>query len=133
MMKTVCLIILFLGIFHIDGYSQKNREKHIVKADTVTVDSIEYKLIVLDPRFESWVVTQPPMNFYSKEYYEQRNRLYVSEWNQRYMTHRGPIEYETYIDYDPRIDYGIDLNYRLYYYFKYFEMSNHVRLINSVR
>lgn len=130
MKKTVCLIIILLGIIHIDGYSQKNWEKHLVKADTVSVDSIEYKLVVLDPRFESWIITRPPKDFYSQSYYEQKNRLYVSEWNQRYLTNHGPVDYETYIDYNPRTDYGLDLNYRLYYFFKYFEETNHVRLIN---
>ena len=85
-------------------------------------DSVEYELIVLDPRFEAWLASQPPANFYSQQYYETWNQQYVTEWNHR---HNNPLRYgsfyETYIDYDPHIDYGLELNYRLYYYFRFIE------------
>ena len=85
-------------------------------------DSVEYELIVLDPKFESWLVTQPPANFYTQQYYETWNQQYVTEWNHR---HNNPLRYgsfyETYIDYDPHIDYGLELNYRLYSYFRFIE------------
>ena len=64
-------------------------------------------------------------------HYTQKNRLYVLEWNQRYMTSRNNGLYDTYIDYNSNTDYGLDLNYKLYYYFKYFEVTNHIKLINS--
>ncbi len=93
-------------------------------------DSVEYELIVLDPRFESWLVTQPPANFYSQQYYETWNQQYVTEWNHR---HNNPLRYgsfyETYIDYDPHIDYGLELNYRLYYYFRFIEDQYGIVLI----
>jgi hypothetical protein len=41
--------------------------------------------------------------------------------------------YENYIEYNPRIDYGIDINYKLYYFFKYFEETNHISLLNFNR
>lgn len=63
-------------------------------------DSVEYELIVLDPKFESWLATQPPATFYSQQYYETWNQQYVTEWNHR---HNNPLRYgsfyETYIDY----------------------------------
>jgi hypothetical protein len=134
MKKTVYFIIIILmTIIHIDIYSQNKRDNSKVKSDTVSVDSLEHKLIINDHGFETWLITQPPMNFYSKSYYEQRNRLYVSEWNQRYMSNRGRGRYETYIDYDYSIDYGLEMNYKLYNYFRYFEISNGVRLISSGR
>jgi hypothetical protein len=134
-MKRILLIsVVLLAFFELSGYGQKEGRQVKVKPDTVSVDSVEYQLIVLDPGFESWLATKPSMNFYSKEYYEIKNRLYVLEWNYRYQ---HPLRYgnlyETRVDYEPNIDYGLELNYRLYYYFRYFEEVNHVRLIDYSR
>jgi Family of unknown function (DUF6146) len=133
MKKTVFIILVILVAIQTVGFSQKRRDRYKVKADTVTVDSLEYKLIVLDPGFDAWLATKPSKEFYSKEYYAQKNRLYVSEWNYRYMTYRDIGRYETYIDYNSNTDYGLDLNYKLYYYFKYFEETNKVRLYPTGR
>lgn len=134
MKRAVFIGLIFLVIFHLNGYSQKNRNQIKVKPDTVTVDSVKYELIVLDPGFDSWLATKPPENFYSKNYYELKNKLYVTEWNNRYT---NPAKfgnlYETRIDYNMFTDYGLDLNYRLYYYFLFFEEMNHVKLIATGR
>jgi hypothetical protein len=134
MNKTVFIGFIFLLALQVSCFGQKKRDRSDVKPDTVSVDSLEYKLIVLDPGFESWLVTQLPENFYSQQYYETKNRMYVTEWNQRYMSgRRNKGLYDTYIDYDFNTDYGMDLNYRLYYYFRYFEITNHIRLISTSR
>jgi hypothetical protein len=134
MKRSVYILLVLLVITHVNGYCQKGKEKLRVKADTSAVDSVEYKLIVIDPGFESWLVTRPPVSFYSKEYYEIKNRFYVKEWNLR---HDDPMRfgdlYETKIDYDGMTDYGLKLNYRLYNYFVYFEETNHVKLIGTGR
>ena len=49
--------------------------------------------------------------------------------NLRYTSENSNGLYDNYIDYNPDADYGMDLNYRLYYYFKYFEETNHVKLL----
>lgn len=133
MKKTVFLMLVILAVVQQVGLGQKKADRIKVKADTVVVDSIGYKLIVLDPGFDAWLAGKPSKDFYSKEYYELKNRLYVTEWNLRYMNSRNGLLYDTYIDYKPQIDYGLDLNYRLYYYFLYFEETNHVRLLNTSR
>lgn len=93
-------------------------------------DSVEYELIVLDPGYDSYLIMQPPMEYYSKQYYEMWNFRYVTEWNYRHMQ---PLQYgdiyETYIDYRPEIDYGLELNYKLFYYFRFFEKENNVDLL----
>jgi hypothetical protein len=131
-MKRVVIIGLVLLAFLCQaGYCQKSKNQAKVITDTTAVDSVEYKLIVLDPGFESWLATKPGMNFYSKDYYELKNRLFVLEWNLRYQSPMRYGElYETRIDYDPTIDYGLYLNYRLYYYFRFFEETNHVKLLD---
>jgi hypothetical protein len=133
-MKRIFLIGLVLVIFIMpEGNCQRSRDKVKIKPDSLKVDSVEYKLIVFDPGFDSWIATKPQMNFYSKEYYETKNRLYVTEWNYR---NQQPLTfgdlYDSKIEYYFNVDYGIELNYRLYYYFRFFEETNHISLINQV-
>jgi len=94
-------------------------------------DSTKYELIVMDPGFESFLVSQPyPKNYYSNNYYHNWNIQYVTEWNYR---HDNPDRYgdfyETRIEYDPNIDYGIDLNYRLYQYFQFIRKEYGIYLL----
>ena len=133
MKKTVFIVILILVAFQAIGFSQKKSDRVKVESDTITADSLEYRLIVLDPGYESWLATKPSKNFYSQQYYEQRNRLYVTEWNLRYLTSNDSGLYEDYIDYNFTTDYGLELNYKLYYYFRFFEETNHVKLIPNPR
>lgn len=128
MKKTVFVVFVLAAAIQTVGFSQKYSKQAKVKADTLSVDSTEYRLIVFDPGFELWLAMKPPRDFHSKDFYEQKNRLYVTEWNNRYRSTQNHNLYESAINYDPRTDYGLDLNYKLYYYFKYFEETNGVRL-----
>jgi len=132
MNKTFVVIIVLITVIQTSGFSQRKKERLRARVETVAVDSLEYSLIIMDPGFESWLATRPPKNFYSKQYYEQKNLLYVSEWNHRYRTSQNN-SYETYIDYNANIDYGLDLNYKLFYYFQFFEETNNVKLYPSGR
>jgi hypothetical protein len=111
------------------GFSQTKNVREALKNETISVDSVEYCLIIIDSGFDTWLATKPSKNFYSNNYYIQKNRFYVDEWNLRYSTENNNGLYDNYIDYNPDADYGIDINYRLYYYFKYFEEINHVKLV----
>ena len=133
MKKTVFLTLILLVSICAEGFSQKKKDRHKVNTDTVTADSTEYELIIFDPGFEIWLIIQPSKEFYTQGYYEQMNRLYVSEWNFRYLASRYNGEYDSYIDYDINIDYGLELNYKLYYYFKYFEEKNRIILYQTLR
>jgi hypothetical protein len=134
MRKAVFIGLALLVVFAVNGYSQKDKSRIRLKQDSVVVDSIKYELFVIDPGFDGWLATKPRKEFYSKYYYEGKNRMFVVEWNNRYLNQsRYGYLYETYIDYDPRTDYGLDLNYRLYYYFLYFEETNHVKLLPGGR
>ena len=133
MKKTVILCLVLLFSLQNYGFSQNRKGRIVGRADSLSFDSLEYELIILDPGFDVWLASQPSKDFYSNDYYARRNRLYVLEWNRRYMTSQKNGRYETYIDYSPHRDYGLDLNYKLYYYFKYFEETNHVRFLNTAR
>jgi hypothetical protein len=98
-----------------------NLEQEVVR---IANDSLEYEIIIMDIGFETYLNTiAKPMNYYSKEYYETKNRFYVTEWNIRArnpLRYRSDI-YENEIDYDFNIDYGLEVNYKLYNYFKFVE------------
>ena len=133
MKKTVGVILVILVAIQSVGLSQEKIYREQIKADTVSADSMEYRLIILDPGFDSWLATKPSKDFYSNEYYAQKNRLYVAEWNHRYLTSHNNDLYDNYIEYKPNTDYGMDINYRLYYYFRYFEEKNHIKLLDYNR
>ncbi|MDO9036949.1 MAG: DUF6146 family protein [Lutibacter sp.] len=94
------------------------------EAVRIANDSLEYEIIIMDIGFETYLNTiAKPMNFYSQEYYENKNRFYVTEWNIRALNplrYRKDI-YENQIDYDFNVDYGLEVNYKLYNYFKFVE------------
>jgi len=130
-------ILFFTGLFFLIVplalNAQDKKENLKVVKDTIAADSTEYELVVLDPGFESWLLSKP-MNMHSEGFYESHNRMFVSEWNSRYTNPgRNSNLYESYIDYRPEIHYGLEFNYRLYYYFKYFEEVNGVDLIPGDR
>jgi hypothetical protein len=109
----------------------KNNAGERVEIEAVD-DSTEYELVVFDPGYESFLITQPyPKNYYSNEYYKNWNIQYVTEWNYRY-DHPDVYGdfYETRIDYDPSIDYGLDFNYRLYQYFQFIDKQYGIVLIS---
>mgnify|MGYP000172443087 CR=1 FL=1 len=103
------------------------------KADTLTIknDSIEYEITIIEIGFVTWLksVAKPP-GYYSLSYLENRNSIYVTNWNQRVLQPRvyDPNLYELQINYDPQIKYGYDVNYQLYNYFIYFQRKYKQRL-----
>jgi hypothetical protein len=113
--------------------------KSVVQADTDTTtlsdtvrianDSIEYEIIIIEPGFNAWLITQPPKGYYGLTYLETRNRQYVVEYNNRvYAPGYNKNLYFQQINYDPNISYGLEVNYLLYNYFKYFETTYNQRL-----
>ena len=100
--------------------------------DTITIENeeLEYEIIILEIGFNQWLVTQPPMNYWSLNVLEQRNRAYVFEWNQRAAnpTAWNPNLYNQFIDYEPTIRYGLEVNYMLYMYFEFFQQKYRQRL-----
>ncbi len=95
----------------------------------VVIDTLEYEIIVFDPGYESYLLSQPPMDFYSMSYYKSWNTLYTFEWNNRYISQSQTGLYESTIEYDSSIDYDLELEYKLYYFFRFFEKENNIILI----
>ena len=125
------MLFFMILIFVIPACAIFNREgkKRVeVVHNSTAADSTEYELVVFDQGFETWLLMQPTQQ-HSLEYFKAKNRLYVGEWNYRYMNQsRYGSQYGSYLDYDPLVDYGLEFERRLFYYFKYFEESNQVSL-----
>ncbi len=106
-------------------------------SDTIRIanEELEYEIIIIDPGFNSWVISQAkPRNFYSQSYLEGRNRVYVAEWNNRLLQPNkySPNLYEMRIDYSSGTDYGYEVNYLLYNYLIYFQIKNKQQLAGFV-
>lgn len=136
-MKTMATLML-VGLCMVSCHSSKPSVRKVSSSnnkvqDTVRIanDSLEYEIIIIEPGFNSWLVsTAKPEGYYSKAYLESRNFQYVTEWNQRVMQpHRYNSNlYEQQIDYQPQIDYGYEVNYKLYNYFIFFQLTYNQRL-----
>jgi len=93
-------------------------------------DSLEYEIIIFDIGFTSHLATAKSMTYYTQQYLETRNRVYVSEWNNRA---RNPSRYndsiyENVIDYQYHVDYGLEVNYKLFQYFQFAQRKYKMRL-----
>ncbi|WP_108867287.1 DUF6146 family protein [Aquimarina aquimarini] len=135
------IYILFIGIVFYSCTTTKNRNIHTTsrntKSDTIRIanDSLEYEILIIEPGFNSWIVTQRPRGFYSERFLETRNNLYVTQYNQRVLQplRFDPNLYVQQINYDSFTHYGYEVNYLLYNYFLYFEQRYKQRFIVSRR
>lgn len=95
-------------------------------------DSVTYELIVLDPGFESWFITNSkPSWFHSQNYYENWNRQYVNAWNYKSLWRRNSQLLDGQINYEPNVDYGLEINHKLFYYFQYVEHVLNIPIIDN--
>lgn len=124
MKKLIGILVVGLLIFSCVT-QQKTISKNLPEeAVRIANDSLGYEIIIIDMGFETYLNSiAKPANFYAKEYYETKNKFYVTEWNIRA---RNPLKYdssiyENEINYDASTDYGLEVNYKLYNYFKFVE------------
>ena len=131
---AIVLILFFLSSCGSNNTKkQDNTTKYsTLELDKVASDSTEYDIIISDIGYESFLVTQKPMEFYSQRYYENWNRYYVVDWNNKvrnsiYHSAKYQNVFEMFIDYNPSTNYGMEVNYKLYYYFMFVERRYGVR------
>jgi hypothetical protein len=127
-MKYFSLVFIVLIAFaSCDGSKTVvNKGKYIEASnDTLRIanDSLEYEILIIEPGFNSWLVTQKPRGFYGQSFLEGKNRLFVTEYNQRVRNFQRNDRnlYQMEINYEYSIDYGYEVNYLLYNYFLYFQ------------
>jgi hypothetical protein len=132
------LILLFIlgcksseGSLDISGSEKASFEATEGEAVVIADEETEYEIVIIDPGFYSWLKGfARPEGYYSQTFLENRNAIYVLNWNQRVLLPgQYPSNlYEWPIDYDPNIDYGYEVNYKLYNYFIYFQRRYNQRL-----
>lgn len=113
-----------------------DQEKEILNSKdqqevTIADEETEYEIIIIEPGFYAWLNSiARPEGYYSQNFLENRNQIYVMNWNQRVLnpTTFNPNLYELQINYDPNIDYGYEVNYKLYNYFIFFQRKYNQRL-----
>lgn len=132
MKKCISILIVLLTIVACSTTSQNIASTDTVSAsnkkinDTIRIanDSLEYEVIIIDNGFSTWLASRAyPRNYYSLQYLENKNYLYVTEWNNRVLQPQrySPRLYEMSIDYRPDIHYGYEVNYLIYNYMIYFQ------------
>lgn len=142
-MKTIVSLLLICTLAFSCNSSKKttstNNEQleNLKLNDTVIItnDELEYEILIIEPGFNYWLASRArPVGFYSQSYLETRNRIYVTEWNNRVMQplRFNPNLYELQIDYLPGIDYGYEVNYKLYNYFIFFQITYNQQLAGFV-
>lgn len=107
------------------------------KSDTIRIanDSLEYEVIIIDPGFNTWLVSRAyPRNFLSQSYLQNKNQMYISEWNNRVLQPQryDPDLYGMLINYDYNTDYGYEVNYLIYNYMIYFQNTFKQKLYGYV-
>ncbi|NMH89412.1 DUF6146 family protein [Flavivirga algicola] len=140
MKKVICILLFSVFVFNCNtskpiasGINTSEKELAQIDNDTVIIanEDLEYEIIIIEPRFNTWLLSiAKPEGFYSQKYLENRNLIYVTEWNQRVLQPQrfDPNLYELQIDYQPGIDYGYDVNYKLFNYFIFFQLTYNQRL-----
>ena len=130
LIANIILAILITGTFscsHYKSLQSSGNQENQLQIEGEGTDSTEYDIIVTDPGFESWFITnRKPPSYHTKEFLEAKNWNYVIAWNEKvrsgsFQMRRGNDPFIEEIDYRWDIDYGLDVNYKLYYYFKFIE------------
>lgn len=137
-MKNLIYVFVF-GLLIISCATTKTKNYDSTSADTsmdtirIANDSLEYEIMIIEPGFNSWLATQRPRGFYGITYLENKNRFYVTEYNQRVLQpfRYDPNLYLQQINYNPTTHYGYEVNYLLFNYFLYFEQRYRQRFIVS--
>ena len=134
----VSIFILLLGLSSCDsGKATMNGTNDVVTTpnDTIRIanDELEYEIIIIEPGFDSWIVTQPPQGHYSESFLENRNRSFVYTYNDRVRNSMkySRILYPQEINYDIGTHYGLEVNYLLYNYFVYFQQRYKQKFIGG--
>ena len=125
------LIIVGLLIISCSSSPLKNSRKQKEKPVVIANDSLEYEIIVLDIGFTLYLNTiARPMNYYSQNYLENKNAIYVINWNMRALnpSRFDSSIYGNVIEYTTQVNYGLEVNYKLFNYFQFAQQKYKMRL-----
>ena len=140
MKNLACILIALLAIIgcSVSKSSVSSTEKPKTESnDTIKIanEELQYEVIIIEPGFNFWLEsTAHPRGYYDQHYLENKNQLYVLEWNNRVQQPQiyPPNLYEMTINYDPTINYGYEVNYLIYNYMILFQNKYNQRLYGRV-
>jgi hypothetical protein len=142
MKNKIYIITFILGLIVMSCATNKTNITKEEKPNSSSSDTIkiankdlEYEVIIIDPGFSTWLSSMAySRGYYSQSYLENKNRLYISEWNNRYLQPQRYDRnlYEMSIDYDYTIDYGYEVNYLIYNYMVYFQNNYRQKLYGRI-
>jgi hypothetical protein len=140
MKNLACILIVFLTIIGCSTSKSTVSNTQNPKTesnDTIKIanEELQYEVIIIEPGFNFWLEsTAYPRGYYAQHYLENKNQLYVLEWNNRVQQPQiyPPNLYEMTINYDPTIDYGYEVNYMIYNYMIFFQNKYNQRLYGRV-
>lgn len=123
------LIFLFITAISFACGSQKQVVENATES-RLESDSLSYEITIMDVGFDQWYrVNFSPAMDRDNSFYQMKNRIGISNWNDYYIRGKHQAIIGSYIHYDPAEDYGIEVNRQLYWYFKYIEESFRVPLL----
>jgi Family of unknown function (DUF6146) len=132
-MKNIFAFIL-INFVVISNFSQNAiNNKNLTSSDTIKIanEELEYEVTIIDAGFNNWLNSRAyPRKYHSEYFLENKNQLYVSEWNRRVMEPQrfDANLYEMQINYDINVHYGYEVNYLIYNYMIYFQNTNKQKL-----
>ncbi len=129
--KFIGILILTVIVYACSSSPAKSLKKEKEEPVVIANDSLEYQIIVFDVGFNNYLNSiAKPIGYYSQNYLENRNRIYVTNWNIRAQNplRFDPNIYGNVIDYNPHTDYGMDVNYKLFNYFQFAQIKYRTRL-----
>jgi hypothetical protein len=131
------MLSIIIGCSTSKSVVSKTENPNLITNDTVRIanDALEYEVIIIDPGFANWLVSRSfPRNYHTQIYLENKNRLWITEWNNRVLQpfRFNPNLYEMTINYNQTVDYGYEVNYLIYNYLVYFQNTNKQKLFGYV-
>lgn len=133
--KILGLLVLCVIIYNCNSLPIKNTSNTNEKPVVIANDSLEYEIIIFDIGFNLYLNTiARPMGYYSQKFLENKNDIFVTNWNLRAMnpTRYDVSIYGNVIDYNPNIDYGLEVNYKLFNYFLFAQKKYDMRLDGGI-
>lgn len=129
------IVLVITGCKPVSQVAAQNSDKTSAKTDAVKIanEDLGYEIIIIDPGFTGWLTRAQPRGYYEQTYLEIKNRMWVLEWNNRFLQadrYRGM--YDMRIEYDQQVNYGYEVNYLLYNYLVYFQNKTGQRLGGNV-
>jgi len=129
-----CFLSLFMANCSFSNINNKIKKKE--KPVIISNKSLEYEIIIIDIGFTLYLNSiAKPKNYYSLKFLENKNTIYVANWNMRASnpSRFDPSIYENVIEYNPQVEYGLEVNYKLFNYFQFAEQKYNIRLDQGSR